>query len=90
MSRQRERVCLNDGLKLDLNRMAELGTVRRGAMTGQRGIAWTNLYWGEIAAGTIAADMSGELGGWFRVHIDGTRPRAANPITRRLPGALGR
>ena len=59
MSRPRERVCLQDGLKLDLNRLARKGFVRLGANIGVRGITWTHSYWGEIATGTISADMSG-------------------------------
>ena len=34
MPRPRERVCLQDGLKLDLNRLARQGFVRRGANIG--------------------------------------------------------
>ena len=60
MPRPRERVCLQDGLKLDLNRLARKGFVRRGANIGIRGITWTHSYWGEIATGTISADMSGK------------------------------
>ena len=69
MSRPRERVCLQDGLKLDLNRLARQGFVRRGANIGGRGIKWTHSYWGEIATGTITADMSGRDGGWFRIQL---------------------
>ena len=43
MPRPRERVCLQDGLKLDLNRLARQGFVRRGANIGGRGIKWTQL-----------------------------------------------
>jgi hypothetical protein len=49
--------CLQDGLKLDLNRLARKGFVRHGANIGVRGITWTHSYWGEIASGTISADM---------------------------------
>src|SRR6476619_7329270 len=69
MSRPRERVCLQDGLKLDLNRLARQGFVRRGANIGGRGIKWTHSYWGEIATGTISADMSGKDEGWFRIQL---------------------
>src|SRR5947208_15942892 len=69
MSRPRERVCLQDGLKLDLNRLAREGFVRRGANIRGRGIKWTHSYWGEIAAGTISADMSGTHEGWFRIQL---------------------
>jgi hypothetical protein len=69
MPRPRERVCLQDGLKLDLNRLARQGFVRRGANIGLRGIRWTHSYWGEIATGTVSADMSGRDGSWFRIQL---------------------
>ena len=69
MPRPRERVCLQDGLKLDLNRLARKGFVRNGADIGDRGVKWTHSYWGEIAAGTISADMSGPHEGWFRIQL---------------------
>ena len=69
MPRPRERVCLQDGLKLDLNRLARQGFVRRGTNIGGRGIKWTHSYWGEIATGTISADMSGPNEGWFRIQL---------------------
>jgi hypothetical protein len=49
--RPRKRVCLEDGLKLDLNRLARKGFVKMGNNIGPRGIAWPHSYWGEIAAG---------------------------------------
>jgi hypothetical protein len=30
---------------------------------------WTRSYWGEIATGTISADMSGPHEGWFRIQL---------------------
>jgi hypothetical protein len=59
---------LQDGLKLDLNRLARQG-FRRSANIGSRGIRWTHSYWGEIASGTISADMSGPHEGWFRIQL---------------------
>ena len=47
MSRPRERVCLQDGLKLDLNRLARKGFIRRGARSGPMGIRWYSSYWAE-------------------------------------------
>ena len=69
MPRPRERVCLQDGLKLDLNRLARKGFIKHGASIGVRGITWTHSYWGEIATGTISADMSGPHEGWFRIQL---------------------
>src|ERR1700704_6037848 len=69
MGKDRVRVCLQDGLKLDLNRLARNGIVRRGANIGMRGIRWTHSYWGDIASGFISADLTGEWNGWFRVQL---------------------
>jgi hypothetical protein len=69
MPRPRQRVCLQDGLKLDLNRLARQGFVRPGFNIGLRGIRWTHSYWGEIASGTISADMSCRDGGWLRIQL---------------------
>jgi hypothetical protein len=71
MPRSRQRATLECGLKLDLNRLARRGFIRRGAYM-RSGITWTNSYYGEeIALGLITADMSGEFEGWFRIEIGG-------------------
>jgi hypothetical protein len=69
MPRPRERVCLQDGLKLDLNRLARKGFIKHGANIGGRGITWTHSYWGDIATGFVTADMSGDDEGWFRIQL---------------------
>jgi hypothetical protein len=69
MPRSRQRVCLQDGLKLDLNWLARNGFVQFGADTGFRGIRWTHSCWGEIANGSITADMSDPAEAWLRVEI---------------------
>jgi hypothetical protein len=69
MSRARERVCLQDGLKLDLNRLHRKGFVKRDANIGIRGITWTCSYWGDVATGMISADMTGKDEGWFRIKL---------------------
>src|SRR5437868_4487454 len=71
MPRPRERVCLQDGLKLDLNRLARKGFVRRGANIGLRGSTWTHSYWGDVATGVISADMSDNDEGWLRIQLGG-------------------
>ena len=67
MPRNRYRACLQDGLKLDLNRLARKGFVKFGASTGPVGIAWRHSYWGEGVQGTISADMTGQCEGWLHV-----------------------
>ena len=69
MGRPRERVCLQDGLRLDLNRLARKGFIEPGANIGIRGITWTHSYWGDVATGMISADMSGKDEGWFRIQL---------------------
>jgi len=69
MPRPRQRACLQDGLSLDLNRLARQGLIQSGAYSARR-ISWTNNYTGEqIASGFITADMSGPDEGWFRIQI---------------------
>ena len=55
MPRPRQRVCLQGGLKLDLNRLTRKGFVEPGTNIGVPGIAWTHPYWGEIASGRAAS-----------------------------------
>jgi len=69
MPRSRVRVCLQDGLKLDLNRLVRKQFIKPGANIGVRGITWTHSYWGEVAAGMISADMSGQAEGWLRIQL---------------------
>ncbi|MBR1155895.1 hypothetical protein [Bradyrhizobium sp. JYMT SZCCT0428] len=56
-------------MKLDLNRLARIGFVRREANIGFRGIKWTHSYWGDIASGLISADMTGQFEGWLRIQV---------------------
>ena len=69
MPRPRERVYLQDGLKLDLNRLAQKGFIKPGSSTGARRIVWTHSYWGEIASGIITADVRGQSEGWLRIQL---------------------
>ena len=75
MPRPRHRVCLQSGLKLDLNRLARRGYVKFGANIGTRRIVWTDSYWGEIASGLITADMTNPNIGWLEISIGGFRQR---------------
>ena len=69
MSRPRRRVCLQEGLHLDLNQLARDGFIQRDARTDQRAIQWTHPHRGEIASGLVSADMSGPLEGWLYTRI---------------------
>jgi hypothetical protein len=48
-------VCLQDGLKLDLNQLARRGFITPGEQSGRIGILWISTYWDkQIAAGDSA------------------------------------
>ena len=70
MPRPRARACLQDGLKLDLNRLAQNGLIRPGARSGPIGIRWYSTYCDkEIASGLITANMIGTQEGWLRLQL---------------------
>jgi hypothetical protein len=71
MPRARHRVCLQDGLKLDLNQLARRGFIQFGANKGARRILWRNSGQREIASGVITADMTDPSRAWFRISIGG-------------------
>ena len=71
MPRPRYRVCLQDGLKLDLNLLARRGFIKFGSDIGARRISWSNSDQGEIARGVITADMTAPCRAWFRIAIAG-------------------
>src|ERR1700738_4119430 len=69
MPRPCQRVRLENGIKLDFNRLARRGFIDPGGYKSS-GIRWTNNYTGEpIASGFITADMSGAHEGWVRIQI---------------------
>lgn len=69
MPRSCQRVRLESGLKLDLNRLARRGFMKSYSYKAS-GIAWTNKCTGEeIASGFITADISGSVEGLFRIQI---------------------
>jgi len=69
MPRPLERCCLQDGLKLDLNRLIRRGHLLRNAFTTAARITWTSSCWGVVAEGVISASMEGDEAGWFSVRI---------------------
>jgi hypothetical protein len=89
MPRPRQRVCLQDGLRLDLNRLIRRGSVRPGARRGPHLIQWTNNYTGEVvASGEITANLCGQEEGWFRFEADGIDQRITLvPRPRHFGGA---
>jgi len=71
MPRSRFRICLEDGLKLDLNLLARKNLIKCGANVGARHISWSNSHQGEIASGVIIADMTDSDHAWLRIAIGG-------------------
>jgi hypothetical protein len=69
MSRSRVRVCLQDGLKLDLNLLARKGFIKFGTNTSPRRVSWTSSRQGQIASGVITAEMTDPNHAWFRIAI---------------------
>jgi hypothetical protein len=76
MPRPRERVCLQEGLKLDLNWLIRRGTVRPGTRSGPYLIQWTNNYTGEVVRlGEITSGFCSQEEGWFRFEADAVDQR---------------
>jgi hypothetical protein len=72
MPRPGHRVRLENGLKLDINRLARKGFIQPGAVTGPIGIAWKDDCWDTTTSGIIWADMRGPKQGWLRIIIIGS------------------
>lgn len=69
MARSRERVRLEGGPKLDLNRLIRQNLVRPDAAWGST-ILWSYRYSGEkIASGRVSADMTANRRGWPRLQL---------------------
>ena len=69
MPRSRQRVCLESGLKLDLNKLRRQGLLRPDSKCGAV-IRWTHTYTGEeIAEGVITSNIEGKYDGWLRIQF---------------------
>jgi hypothetical protein len=77
MPRPRNRVCLQDGLKLDLNQLVRKGFIKPGANIGARGISCSSSHRGAIASGVTCADMTDPCHAWFQITIGGYVQRIA-------------
>src|ERR1051326_4880763 len=68
MPRTGHRVCLQHGLKLDINKLIREDLIQPGDKTAKCGIAWRNSYTNEIIfSGVISADLTDAERGWFRL-----------------------
>ena len=69
MARWRERVRLEDGLKLDLSRLIRQGLVSDSAVC-RSSLQWGYRYSGDlIASGWVTSDLSQERDGWLRLEL---------------------
>jgi hypothetical protein len=74
MPRGRWRVCLQDGLKLDLNLLIRQGAIRPGLSSGPGLIQWTRS--GEVtASAAITANLCDPETGWLRIQASGLNQR---------------
>src|SRR5262245_35617044 len=69
MPRSRQRICLQEGLKLDINLLARRGLIAPGSTTGLHAIRWVNSDGEVIASGWTSADTEGDTEGLFCIQI---------------------
>jgi hypothetical protein len=70
MPRPRRRICLEEGLRLNLTLLMHWGFLRPGFITGPKFINWTHSYTGEeIASGEITGLMQAGYNGWVHIKI---------------------
>ncbi len=70
MPRSRQRICLQQGLRLDISWLVRRGLIAPGSATGLQAIRWMNSDTGDaIASGWISADMAGDTEGLFCIRI---------------------
>jgi hypothetical protein len=70
MPRPCQRVRLETGLSLDLNRLARGGFIHPGTTSRPAGIMWTGSRFGdEIASGIVSSDLTGPYEGWLWVRV---------------------
>src|SRR6478672_6688366 len=69
MPRSRRRVCLQEGLKLDINVLARRGLITPGSVTRRHAIRWVNSDGEVMASGWISADMQGDSEGLLHIQM---------------------
>jgi hypothetical protein len=69
MPRHRQRVCLQQGLKLDINLLARQGLIVPGSATGHHAIRWVNGDGEVIASGWLSADIRSDVEGLLHIQI---------------------
>jgi len=85
--RPRQRTCLQQGLKLDINLLARRGLIAPGSATGPHAIRWVNNNGEMIASGWISADMRSDIEGLLHIQIGGLdQTITLVPLPRHLGG----
>jgi hypothetical protein len=69
MPRSRQRICLQEGLKLNINLLARRGLIMPGSASGPHALRWVNSDGEVIASGWISADMRSDVEGSFHIQI---------------------
>jgi hypothetical protein len=69
MPKPRQRVCLQHGLKLDINKLARQGLLQPGAKAAPFMFRWTNNYTGETVATALITTHLLDYAGWFRIQM---------------------
>jgi hypothetical protein len=69
MPKPRQRVCLQHGLKLDINKLARQGLLQPGAKAAPFMFGWTNNYTGETVATALITTHLLDYAGWFRIQM---------------------
>lgn len=71
MPRPLQRVCLQDGLKLDVNELLRQRLIYAGGVAGPFKLQWNHSHWGTISEGTLSARLSNESG-WVHLEFPGS------------------
>jgi hypothetical protein len=69
MPKPRQRVCLQHGLKFDINKLARQGLLQPGAKAAPFMFRWTNNYTGETVATALITTHLLDYAGWFRIQM---------------------
>ena len=69
MPRPRQRIRLQEGLRLDINELARRGLIAHGSATSPHAIRWVNSDGEVMAKGWISADMRGDTEGSLHIQI---------------------
>ena len=76
MPKSRQRVCLEEGLSLSLNKLIRQRAVRPGMMSGPNRIHWTRTYRNEqiasaeeSASGVVTTNLENQYGGRLRIQV---------------------